>query len=67
MVNATEIYGTAIIQGGSTISFDKPVLIEDQMHQITIAAETIRQDIARAAGDMTARETALALLRGEYS
>ncbi|MEI8217730.1 MAG: hypothetical protein WCG51_01610, partial [Elusimicrobiota bacterium] len=66
MINGTEIYANAVVQGGSKISFDKPVLIEGQLHQLTQDTEKIRHELTLAAGSMNERNATLAALRDEY-
>lgn len=66
VVDGTDIYGKVILQGGSTISFDQPVMIEGQLQRITEEADAIRRDIEQAGTVITEQEAALGSRREQY-
>jgi chromosome segregation protein len=53
------VYGPALIQGGGTITFDQPVLIEEQLRRITEQIETTRQEFNRSSEDLAALQLSL--------
>ncbi|MDR3071105.1 MAG: chromosome segregation protein SMC [Endomicrobium sp.] len=40
-----KIYGDAVVQGGGKISFEKPVLIEDQITKLSLGSQKLKQNI----------------------
>ncbi|MHB9154292.1 MAG: chromosome segregation protein SMC, partial [Endomicrobiales bacterium] len=48
LVHGQSIYGHAVIQGGGKISFDKPVLVEDQIRRLTEEFEDNRKELSAA-------------------
>lgn len=52
-IDGTTIYAAALVQGGGAISFDKPVLVEEQIRHLTqeIAAITAELETCNAEGN----------------
>ena len=46
LVSGSKIYGNAIVQGGSKVSFEKPVLVEEQIKKLTEKASGIVNKIS---------------------
>lgn len=59
-IDGTTIYATAIIQGGGSISFDKPVLVEEQIRHLT-------QEIAASTAELESCNTEGAKLQDELT
>ncbi|MDR1418050.1 MAG: chromosome segregation protein SMC [Endomicrobium sp.] len=45
LVCANKVYGKVVVQGGGKISFEKPVLIEEQIKTLQLQSEQLSQDI----------------------
>jgi chromosome segregation protein len=45
LVCANKVYGKVVVQGGGKISFEKPVLIEEQIKTLQLKSEQLSQDI----------------------
>jgi chromosome segregation protein len=52
LVCGNKIYGNAIVQGGGKISFEKPVLIEEQIKNLQKKSDEIRQSISSVQSEL---------------
>jgi chromosome segregation protein len=46
LVSGNKVYGNVVVQGGGKISFEKPVLIEEQIKRLQEISEELKQDIS---------------------
>lgn len=48
LIHGQSIYGRAVIQGGGKFTFEKPVLVEEQIRHLTEEYETCQKELAAA-------------------
>ncbi|MCL2335267.1 MAG: chromosome segregation protein SMC, partial [Endomicrobia bacterium] len=54
IVSGNKVYGNVIVQGGGKASFEKPVLIEDQIKKLQEKSEEVRKNIASLQAEIEA-------------